>query len=166
MSFSKRSILLQSVINTLTLTHLSGFPGTERDRRHLLAFWISSSLRRTSLCSARHQSWDTMLLRFWTQTSKSEWWKMNGLFIFSFTEGQKRYKWSRQPYLVGSLQCSHHVRDVFHHVQVVLQLLQVLVQSRRTQEHVAWNTCDVTIKVKSSLTLFTFSPLSQVKVVQ
>lgn len=45
-------------------THLSGLPGTDRRKRHLLAFWISSSFRRISLCRARHQSWDTVLFRF------------------------------------------------------------------------------------------------------
>lgn len=45
-------------------THLSGLPGTCRRRRHLLALWICSSLMRISLCRARHQSWATVVFRF------------------------------------------------------------------------------------------------------
>lgn len=45
-------------------THLSGLPGTWRRRRHLLALWICSSLMRISLCRARHQSWATVVFRF------------------------------------------------------------------------------------------------------
>lgn len=45
-------------------THLSGLPGTCRRRRHLLAHWICSSLMRMSLCRARHQSWATVVFRF------------------------------------------------------------------------------------------------------
>lgn len=46
-------------------SHLSGFPGSRSRRRHLLAEWISSSFTRMSRCRARHQSWATVMLRFW-----------------------------------------------------------------------------------------------------
>lgn len=61
--------ILAECCSTLELlhpdTHLSGFPGTDRRRQHLLAFCISSSFRRMNRCRARHQSWDTVVFRFW-----------------------------------------------------------------------------------------------------
>lgn len=53
-------------------THLSGLPGTCRRRRHLLAHWICSSLRRISLCRARHQSWATVVFRFFEGEEKKK----------------------------------------------------------------------------------------------
>lgn len=54
-------------------THLSGFPGSRRRRRHLLAEWISSSFTFIILCRAKHQSWATVMFRFWRKSHKS--WK-------------------------------------------------------------------------------------------
>lgn len=53
-------------------THLSGLPGTCRRRRHLLAHWICSSLMRMSLCRARHQSWATVVFKFFDGEIKTE----------------------------------------------------------------------------------------------
>lgn len=63
----------ESLLDKRPDTHLSGFPGTDRRRRHLLAFWISSSFKRMSLCRARHQSWDTVVFRFWDERRKERW---------------------------------------------------------------------------------------------
>lgn len=53
-------------------THLSGLPGTCRRRRHLLAHWICSSLMRMSLCRARHQSWATVVFKFFDGGKKRQ----------------------------------------------------------------------------------------------
>ena len=127
----------------------------------MLAEWISSSFTFIILCRAKHQSWATVMFRFWGRSHKS--WKrlqnkpesspnfICGALEDEVSSGPRGTAWLLQStqawfypnheldhalarrYLVGAVQGADEKGDLLHHRQVLLQVLQLLEEPRWPQ---------------------------------